>query len=180
MSKRVDEKLSEAIVGDANEVAKMLSCDARTVLRDYEAGFLPSAMTVGGRTVWSLVEIKQWVEAKCPDRREWERLTNKGRVRRSRRKPARGGQPFLRRFDKFEIPTSGKSVFAWAKQMEDVFKTKVLAEIIERGQLEGCGRIFADWNEEQIRKICTPVISRLRRLPTYGGEFVHLIPDGDK
>jgi predicted DNA-binding transcriptional regulator AlpA len=42
--------------------------------RDHAAGRNPAPVRLGGRTLWRVEELRQWVEAGCPDRRTWEAL----------------------------------------------------------------------------------------------------------
>ena len=56
----------------AAAVAVMLSVSARTLWRMHAAGELPAPVKVGGSTRWRLSEVRAWVEAGCPARRQWE------------------------------------------------------------------------------------------------------------
>lgn len=81
-------------------------------------------------------------------------------------------------YDNFKIPKPGKSVFAWTKEMEKTFETKLVDGLGRDGEEEGWGKQFADWNEIQVNTICLKAIGYIRQLPTYKGQFEHLFPGG--
>ena len=57
----------------AKELAQMLSISLRTVRRLDSAGKIPRPVRVGSTAIrWRLEEIKNWILAGCPDRRQWE------------------------------------------------------------------------------------------------------------
>lgn len=81
-------------------------------------------------------------------------------------------------FNNFKIPKPGKSVFAWCKEMEKTFETKLVDGMGNAGEEQGWGKQFADWNEAQVNTICIGAIKFLRELPTYKGQFEYLFPGG--
>ena len=88
--------------------------------------------------------------------------------------PAPAGNKPAGGFDNFKIPKPGKSVFAWTKEMEKVFETKLVDGMGREGESRGWGKTFADWNEDQVREICMGCIAFIRELPTYKGQYEHL------
>jgi len=60
------------LVVDARRLAGLLCCGIRTVRTWDAAGKLPAPLRIGGRVVWSVAEIKLWIHAGCPPRKEWE------------------------------------------------------------------------------------------------------------
>src|SRR5262245_13713319 len=42
--------------------------------RDHAAGRIPRPIKIGGSTLWRSAELRRWVEAGCPPRREWEAM----------------------------------------------------------------------------------------------------------
>lgn len=64
-------KLSPLVV-DARRLARLLCCGIRTVRTWDTAGKLPAPLRIGGRVVWSVAEIKLWIRAGCPPRKEWD------------------------------------------------------------------------------------------------------------
>jgi predicted DNA-binding transcriptional regulator AlpA len=42
--------------------------------RDLAAKRIPAPIKLGGRTLWRVQELRDWVDAGCPDRRTWEAL----------------------------------------------------------------------------------------------------------
>jgi predicted DNA-binding transcriptional regulator AlpA len=42
--------------------------------RDLAAARIPAPIKLGGRTLWRVQELREWVEAGCPVRRIWEAL----------------------------------------------------------------------------------------------------------
>jgi Rad52/22 family double-strand break repair protein len=93
-------------------------------------------------------------------------------------KAAQGGNGQQRPYDNFKIPPPGKPVFAWAKEMEKVFETRLTDGMAREGEERGWGRTFADWNKEQVNTIATAAIRFIRELPTYKGQFEHIFQAG--
>lgn len=77
-------------------------------------------------------------------------------------------------FNNFKIPKPGKSVFAWAKEMEKAFETRLINGMQVDATDMGIPTVFADWNEEQVNTICMNVIGHIKTLPTYQGQFDHI------
>ena len=87
--------------------------------------------------------------------------------------PAPAGQK-PQGYDNFKIPPPGRAVFAWCKEMEKAFETKVFDGMAKEGESHGWGRTFSEWNEAQVKEIAMSVITFIRSLPTYKNQFEHL------
>lgn len=79
-----------------------------------------------------------------------------------------------RTFDNFKIPRPGKSVFAWAKEMEKTFETRLLDGMNADAAEYGFPKVFADWTEDQVNAVAMNVIRHIKTLPTYKGQFDHM------
>lgn len=60
------------LVADAAALAKLLDCGLRTVHTLNTSGKLPVPIRIGGRVVWRVDEIRDWLAAGAPPREEWE------------------------------------------------------------------------------------------------------------
>jgi len=60
------------LVVDAKLLARLLTCSVRTVRTLDTLGKLPKALRIGGRVVWRVSEIREWLAAGAPDRDTWE------------------------------------------------------------------------------------------------------------
>ena len=60
------------LVVDARRLAKFLCAGLRTVRAWDAAGKLPSPIRLGGKVVWRLDEIRDWLAAGAPRRAEWQ------------------------------------------------------------------------------------------------------------
>lgn len=87
--------------------------------------------------------------------------------------PPAGNGP--RTFDNFKIPRPGKAVFAWAKEMEKEFETQLTNGMKREAINRGYSPTFTDWDEAQVQDICTGVINFVMTLPTYKGQFDHMV-----
>jgi len=67
----------EALLIDAEEVARRLDVSPRTIWRLSSAGKLPKPLAVGGSRKWRADEIRRWVEAGCPARSAWDARTKR-------------------------------------------------------------------------------------------------------
>jgi excisionase family DNA binding protein len=56
----------------ARELASLLRVGLRTVRAMDAAGRLPTPVRIGHSVRWPLDEIRQWIDAGCPSRDEWE------------------------------------------------------------------------------------------------------------
>lgn len=57
----------------AKALARMLSCGLRSIRTWDAGGRLPRPIRIGGKVVWSVSEIRAWLEAGAPNRAEWDR-----------------------------------------------------------------------------------------------------------
>lgn len=71
--KRRRRKLPPLMAG-AHGVAQMLDCGLRTVRAMDAAGKLPKPIRLGGKVLWSIDELRNWIRAACPCRSDWERI----------------------------------------------------------------------------------------------------------
>lgn len=60
------------LVVDAKALAKLLGLGVRTIRTHDAAGKLPAPVRIGGRVVWRVAEIRDWLDAGAPDRETWE------------------------------------------------------------------------------------------------------------
>ena len=60
------------LVVDARRLAKLLDAGVRTVRTWDAAGKLPSPIRLGGKVVWRVDEIRDWLAAGAPRRAEWQ------------------------------------------------------------------------------------------------------------
>jgi predicted DNA-binding transcriptional regulator AlpA len=59
---------------DAKRLAKRLSVGVRTIRTWDSAGKLPAPVRVGGKVLWYLPEIREWIESGTPNRSTWVAL----------------------------------------------------------------------------------------------------------
>ena len=64
-------KLSPLVVA-ARRLARLLDCGVRTLRTWDSAGKLPAPLRIGGRVVWRVAEIDDWLAAGAPTREVWE------------------------------------------------------------------------------------------------------------
>jgi hypothetical protein len=65
----------EALLVPADVAGPMCGRSKASWWRDLAAGRVPApAWRSPGRTLWSVLELRQWVEAGCPLRNTWEIL----------------------------------------------------------------------------------------------------------
>jgi len=58
-------------VADARRLAVLTQCGIRTIRTWDAGGKIPAPIRVGGRVVWRLDEIRDWLNAGAPDRTTW-------------------------------------------------------------------------------------------------------------
>lgn len=71
----------------------------------------------------------------------------------------------------FQIPPTGKAVFAWCKNMESHYGLKLVDGMAKAGTSVGKGSSFAAWDQGTVNEICGRVIAMLKTRPNYQGEF---------
>lgn len=64
-------KLAPFVV-DARRLARLLCAGLRTVRCWDTSGKLPKPLRIGGRVVWRVDEIREWLTAGAPSREEWD------------------------------------------------------------------------------------------------------------
>jgi predicted DNA-binding transcriptional regulator AlpA len=64
-------------------LAQVLDLSERSLTRKDSAGQIPRAVNIAGAKRWRRTEIEAWIDAGCPPRDQWERM--------SRREAARPG-----------------------------------------------------------------------------------------
>jgi predicted DNA-binding transcriptional regulator AlpA len=64
----------DTLLVPANVAGPMCGRSEASWWRDHAASRIPTPVKLGGRTLWRVLELRDWVEAGCPDRRTWEAL----------------------------------------------------------------------------------------------------------
>jgi predicted DNA-binding transcriptional regulator AlpA len=59
---------------NAEELGELLGCGERSIRTWDAAGKLPKPFRLGTRTLWSVGEIRRWMDAGAPTRQEWEEM----------------------------------------------------------------------------------------------------------
>jgi predicted DNA-binding transcriptional regulator AlpA len=62
----------EALLVPADVAGPLCGRSEASWWRDHAAGRVPAPVKLGGRTLWRVEELRRWVAAGCPDRRDWE------------------------------------------------------------------------------------------------------------
>lgn len=65
---------AEALLVPAPVAGSLCGRSEASWWRDHAAGRIPAPVKLGGRTLWRVEELREWVAAGCPDRRTWEAL----------------------------------------------------------------------------------------------------------
>jgi predicted DNA-binding transcriptional regulator AlpA len=67
--------LPEPLLVSAQDAARLCGVSPATWARMQAAGRAPGPVRPSpGRVLWRVAELRQWTEAGCPSRREWEAL----------------------------------------------------------------------------------------------------------
>jgi predicted DNA-binding transcriptional regulator AlpA len=69
---RLPDDEAKTLLVSARQAAEMCSKSLRTWRAWDSAGLIPQPIRIGRSTLWRLDELRQWVEAGCPRRAEWE------------------------------------------------------------------------------------------------------------
>ena len=64
----------QAMLVPADVAGSMCARSEASWWRDHAAGRIPAPIKLGGRTLWRVQELRDWVEAGCPSRKNWETL----------------------------------------------------------------------------------------------------------
>lgn len=67
----VPEPADPPLAVDAKRLGAMLNLGLRTIRSHHACGKLPAPVRLGGRVLWNVAEIKEWLAAGCPDRATW-------------------------------------------------------------------------------------------------------------
>jgi predicted DNA-binding transcriptional regulator AlpA len=54
--------------------ARLAGVSQATWWRLHAAGKVPRPIKLGGRTLWRLKELRDWIAAGCPSRHQWESI----------------------------------------------------------------------------------------------------------
>lgn len=65
----------------AGEAARLCGRSTASWWRDHAAGRIPAPVRLGGRTLWRVRELEEWVLASCPNKARWEALQRAGQAR---------------------------------------------------------------------------------------------------
>jgi hypothetical protein len=79
--------------------------------------------------------------------------------------------------ERIDIPAAGRDVYAWAKTLEQRFRTQLLGGMKEGAATRGLNptQMYL-WPQEAVNGICLEAIDFIKSLPTYQGEFEHVQP----
>ena len=64
----------------AKQLARMLDLSVRTIRTMDAAGKLPRGVRIGRSVRWPVDELRDWLDAGCPDRRAWETIRANGKA----------------------------------------------------------------------------------------------------
>jgi hypothetical protein len=75
-------------------------------------------------------------------------------------------------FDNFaRLPTAGRGVYAWAKNMEDHYKTSLVDGMAKAGVALAIGGNLTNWNQKQVNEIAGRAVGYIRSLTNYDGKL---------
>jgi len=74
---------SEPLLVDAHKLATMLDVSERQIRRMDDGGNLPDAIEFGACKRWRIAEIRAWLDAGAPSRRDWNLRSEVADDRRS-------------------------------------------------------------------------------------------------
>src|SRR6516225_1714104 len=69
----------ESLLVPANVAGPLCGRSEASWWRDHAAKRIPAPIRLGGRTLWRVQELREWVEAGCPDRKTWEAIRARGK-----------------------------------------------------------------------------------------------------
>jgi hypothetical protein len=79
--------------------------------------------------------------------------------------------------ERIDIPATGRDVYAWARVMEQRFRTKILGGMQQGAERRGLDpRRMYNWPQLAVNEICLEAITFLKGLANYRGEFDHIVP----
>lgn len=159
------------LITDLDGLAILLHADRTGVLKALHEKLLPAPRVVCGIEAWLISEINGWLKAGSPDRATWELMKTAPKPKPARTSTRRQS---TYRFNNFQVPRAGKSVFAWAREMEKAFATSLIPGMMRDGEELRCGTIFSRWDQQQVDIVCMRAIAHITGLPNYKGQFDHL------
>ncbi len=73
-----------------------------------------------------------------------------------------------------QLPRTGRSAFAWAKEMERTFELRLIQGMVANAKDLGWSETIRDWDVHQTQIICHGLAAYLMTTPKYAGQFDHL------
>ena len=73
------ETLPDTLLLSSRELAHELRVAPKTITRLLQTGKLPLPLFIGQQRRWPRTEIVEWIAARAPPRREWDRLRKAAR-----------------------------------------------------------------------------------------------------
>jgi predicted DNA-binding transcriptional regulator AlpA len=62
----------------AADAARLAGVSQSSWWRLHASGMVPRPNKLGGRTLWRVRELRQWIQVGCPARSQWEALQHNG------------------------------------------------------------------------------------------------------
>lgn len=69
--------VAEVQLVDARKAAALCSISARFWAKLDASGKVPQARKLGRRSLWSVLELRDWIAAGCPERGQWAQMRQK-------------------------------------------------------------------------------------------------------
>jgi predicted DNA-binding transcriptional regulator AlpA len=70
--RQTSDKSDAALLVDAKAAAEFCGKSLRTWRSWDSAGLIPNPVRIGRSTLWRIEELRAWVEAGCPRRKDWK------------------------------------------------------------------------------------------------------------
>lgn len=67
----------ESVLLSSNHAAELIGCSSQTLRNWNLYGIVPVPLVLGNRLYWKRTEILEWIEAGCPNRKEWMKTKQK-------------------------------------------------------------------------------------------------------
>lgn len=77
---------------------------------------------------------------------------------------------------KFGWPIHGGSLYAWAKKLEDHYKTSIIKSIDEWAKPKGLPRSYKEWDKADVEAAAIYMAKWIRTFPGYDGQFDAKVP----
>jgi predicted DNA-binding transcriptional regulator AlpA len=68
----VEHGMENRLLVSAKDASQLCGKSLRTWRSWDSAGRIPRAVRIGRSTLWRVDELREWVDAGCPSRKEWE------------------------------------------------------------------------------------------------------------